>query len=391
MNIELIEQYCLQYDLSTYDPYDIWQTKIGRSIKNLYNTNKYIGLLPAGLLTLFDMFFKGIAKLTYKKNEYPIVRALAVQSLLNLYVIEHKEIYLKYAKNHIDWLLKNTCKGYSGYCWGLGFKYPVLKGLVYDKNTPLSTMTPYVLEALHMYNCVVKDASINKVILSIYDFLENDLKVMYEDEDVLATSYGPLKDRTVVNSVSYTLYCYSLLSHYYLTGENKTKANSKIVKLFNFIKNNQNKNGSWFYSTDGGSFIDCFHSCFVVKNIIKSNLLIPLDGSDLIIKSSYKYIKESFNDDKYILYKRFSVSNKIGLVKVDLYDNAEMFNLAVLLNDMDLAENILINIKDTFFENGVIYSQIDLIDRKLNADTLRWAVLPFIYALSTLLIKRNEN
>lgn len=38
-NKELIEKYCLQDNLETYDPYDIWKTKLGFFVKNGFNIN----------------------------------------------------------------------------------------------------------------------------------------------------------------------------------------------------------------------------------------------------------------------------------------------------------------------------------------------------------------
>lgn len=385
MNINLIEKYCLKDDLSTYDPYDVWQTNLGFKVKNLYNNNKNIGLMPAGILTLVDLYVNNKRRYFYSKQEYPIVRALAAQILINLYKIEKKEAYLEYSKKHIQWLIENACNGYSGYCWGLGFKYPVLKGVIYTENTPLATMTPYVLEALHMYCSVTKDTGIQEIILSIFNYLENDLKIMYEDDYVLATSYGPLKDRTVVNAVSYTMYSYALLSHYYLKNNDKKLAENKINKLYGFIKKHQMQNGSWLYSTDGGSFIDCFHSCFVVKNIIKTNQLVDLRESESIIDSAYKYIKDAFYDDESRLYRRFSRANKIGLIKLDLYDNAEMMNLAVLLKDWEVVEHVASRINDVFCANGNIYSQINITGRRINCNTLRWAIMPLLHAHSSYL------
>ena len=58
---------------------------------------------------------------------------------------------LEYAERHLDWLVANSCSGFSGLCWGLGFVHPAARGLVYDQNTPFSTITPYPLEALVRY------------------------------------------------------------------------------------------------------------------------------------------------------------------------------------------------------------------------------------------------
>src|SRR5579862_3857956 len=42
---ELIERFCLQDDLSTYDPYDIWKTPAGLKVKKLYNAHRGAGLI----------------------------------------------------------------------------------------------------------------------------------------------------------------------------------------------------------------------------------------------------------------------------------------------------------------------------------------------------------
>ena len=118
---KLIEKYLLNDDLSTYDPYDIWKTGVGIKTKKLYYKNKYIGLIPAGLLSIYDIYINNRLRFAYKKQEYPIVRAQAALSLMNLYKKDNNIEYLECARNHIDWLLNNYCTGYSGYCWGIGF------------------------------------------------------------------------------------------------------------------------------------------------------------------------------------------------------------------------------------------------------------------------------
>jgi len=379
MEKELIKNYLIRDDLSTYDPYDIWKTDIGGGIKKTYYKNRYIGILPAGVLTIYDLYINNSLRVGYKKQEYPIVRAQAILTLLNLYNKDEKAIYLEYAKKHIDWLLANSSKGYSGYCWGTGFKIIISDTLIYDKNVPFSTNTPYILEAFHKYYQVTKDIEILKIIKSIYNFYEKDILILEESEKILITSYGPFKDRVVTNAVSYTMFAYSIFYNYC---EDKRYIKDKIEKMYNFIVSVQQKDGSWIYAPyDTNSFIDCFHSAFVLKNIIKTATYTHLETSSSVIDKGYNYIIENFYDNKYNLFKRFSISNKPSLVKFDLYDNAEMLYLAKLMNDVELTNRLEKSIQ-IFHGKESIYTVIELFGKKRNPDTLRWAVMPYLLAKS---------
>ena len=380
-NFELIEKYCLHNKLTTYDPYDIWKTNLGIKVKQLYYKNKYLGLMPAGFLAIYDLYINNSMRIGYKKQEYPIVRAQATLALLNLYKKESKPIYFEYAKKNIDWLLENSSKGYNGKCWGTGFRIVISDTLIYDEKVPFSTNTPYILEALYEYFNITDDVTILEVMQSIYDFYEKDLVVLQEDENMLITSYGPFKDRIVTNAVSYTMFAYSI---FYKLFDNKKKyIAQKIEKMMNFITSVQRKDGSWLYAPyDTNSFIDCFHSAFVLKNIIKTSKNTELELKSKVVNSGYTYIKENFLDESFGLFKRFSISNKPSLTKFDLYDNAEMLYLAMLMDDSELFKSLEKNIEIYFYSNKNIYSLIDMFKMKKNKNTLRWAVMPYLLAKS---------
>ncbi|RZK25942.1 MAG: hypothetical protein EOO43_04195, partial [Flavobacterium sp.] len=113
---------CISENLSSYDPYDVWKTKIGFYVKNLFNNNMVLGALPALILTLFDQLINNKLRVGYKKQEYPIVRSLAAQILIKNYIKTQNTPILSSVESHLDWLEKNSSKGFSGVCWGLGFK-----------------------------------------------------------------------------------------------------------------------------------------------------------------------------------------------------------------------------------------------------------------------------
>jgi len=378
---ELLEKYCITNDLSCYDPYDIWKTSLGGRIKATFYENRYLALIPASLLTIIDLSLNNRLRLFYQKQEYPIVRAYAIQILLNLYKEENNPKYKEAIESHLDWLIANSCKGYSGYCWGLNFDWPAGKGILYDKNTPFTTHTPYVLESFISYRNIFNSDKYNYVIKSVFDFLQKDVKVLFEDEESIAFSYGPISDRIVMNSNSYLLYSYALFSKF-LTIE-KESIDLTIKKLYNFIKTHQREDGSWLYNPfSNESFIDCFHSCFVLKNLIKTGNIVQLDDVNSVIQNGYTFLQKNFYDCKTGLYRRFSMTNKPNVIRFDLYDNAEMLNLSYLLGDVETYQKLSCSIHKKFVKRDNIYSKVILGNFKVDKDTFRWAVFPYLYALS---------
>lgn len=378
---DLIQSYCLKEELSTFDPYDVWKTKIGLFVKNLFNESRLIGAAPALALTLIDLYVNNGFRVGYDKQEYPIVRSLAALTLLNLYEKEQNPIHLEYADKHLTWLVDHACKGYSGACWGLGFKWPAAPGVIYDENTPHSTHTPYALEAFHRFYCVTNDPKYNPQIKSAFRFYEKDLIIMNETEDSMAISYGPFEDRIVVNAAAYSLFIYSLFLYH--LPEEREHITKKIGKLYRFITDNQRADGSWLYSPDDTKpFIDCFHSCFVIKNLIKANKNFGLANVDRAIESGYAYVLNNFFNEEKKLYKRFTVKNKLSLINYDLYDNAEVLNLAKMMGDATTVNFLQPHLIHTFVRSGAVYSSIDITHRLINKNHLRWATMPFLYALS---------
>lgn len=385
----MVEDFCSRDDLSSYDPYDIWKTHLGFRVKNLFNCRPFVGLFPAALLALLDNLLNQKLRLFYSPIEYPVVRAFAALSLLNLYRNKPDPHFLKDAERHLQWLLTRSCPGYSGCCWGLGFPHAVSSTLIYDRQTPFTTITAYVLEAFVRFSELSNDTRFHSVIESIFRFFHKDVQVMEEDDEALATSYGPLRDRTVINAVSYTMYAYALF-YGYAPNEQKEQIKARVTKLYAYIRRHQRADGSWYYSPHGRSFIDCFHSCIVLKNIIKSDRIVKLENARRLVTAGYEYLITSFLDKRNFLFKRFSVTNKPGLVRFDLYDNAEALNLALLVGDFKLAETLMDSVLKHFCRRSDIYSQIGFIGGRRYRNTFRWALMPFLYAVSQMLQEKDS-
>jgi HSP20 family protein len=78
---------------------------------------------PAAMVMAFDTFLNNRRRVGYLRQEYPIVRALAVLCLLNLHAMHPRPLYKDRARAHLLWLADHRSPGHAGAGWGLGFRY----------------------------------------------------------------------------------------------------------------------------------------------------------------------------------------------------------------------------------------------------------------------------
>ena len=374
---------CFSPDLSTYDPYDIWKSDIGVKVKQLFNAYRILGIIPAALLTFYDQVLNNEKRVFYKKQEYPVIRAFAAQILLKIYNKTKEPALLYWVEMHLDQLISQSSKGYSGYCWGLNMVW-ASKIRTFPKNTPFITSTPYALEALIRFQEATNNIKYQDVITSVYHFISKDLYKLIEEEHILCLSYAPgWEARPVINANSYALYSLSLLRSF--LPEKSDIIQRDILRLYNYIIQQQKPDGSWLYYGDNkkGNFIDCFHSCFILKNIIKASKCVPLPANHIIVvEKGYSYLLNNFYDKQFGLFKRFTKTDKPNLIKFDLYDNAEMLNLIYLNNDLKMYNSLKDSIKRHFIKGKDIFSVINVFKSRKNKNMLRWAEMPYMYALS---------
>jgi len=351
--------------------------------KELYYSKGVIAIPLVAPLAVLNQYAPRFLRFFLKPQEFPIVRAFAVLSALNLYeAIKDKE-YLEIAGESVRWLIANKLEGYHGACWGLNMPWMTKTGYC-SSLTPNITSTPYCFEALMRYHDFTDDLSAYDTALSSLGFLENDIKVLYEDNMQMAISYGPvMSDNIVINASSYAMMMYSVLGT--LNPENRDKMFAKAKKLRAFILDNQNSDGSWWYYSkiEKGNFIDCFHSCIVLKNLIKSQKNLGLNDH-CHVDLGLDYLIKNHLDRKLYLAKRFSVSSNPSVVKYDLYDQAELMNIFLLCNKLDDAKKIHDSIIKHFYmpQKGTFGSEILLMGKLNKMKYLRWAVMPSIYVIS---------
>lgn len=363
-----------------YDVYDPWSTPLFGNCKMQY----YKGGVKAKAAAAFCYFSDLIAPdfvrkiLHCPKNSFPHVVAMLSLSQTELSSTHSSRLIQFYKESNVS---------ESGFGWGLPFAWYSKNG-VYDAKTAYITNTPYVMESLLMLaEQKITNSSAQQIFNDTWYFLES-LQVMYEDEHSQAVSYSTnTEPRIVVNANSYALFAFAMHSKYGLASRSE-EAKSRSLKIAKWIVDQQNSDGSWNYYADDlpGNFIDCFHSCFVIKNLIKSKRLVPELGEDIegVLLKAKKYIDEQFFDSKKGLCRRFTVADKKDFFKWDLYDQSEYLGILLDFDELDKAVQLRKRIQQCFSDGSQWWCRINCLGQRWGKNYRRWGIAPFALQSSRL-------
>lgn len=371
----------LPWITASFDPYDIWASPFGISCRKRYYSGSSLGKLYVSGIGLLDWLFPMLGRrlACVQPKIYPISLG---HEILRFQI--ERQISESEAKELLDIARRVGIKDKYGsiYSWGLGFPWMSKNGL-YESDVPFVTHTPYVMEALLV---LAKVSSVNEDALQLFyetwTFLVS-LKVMVEYQDCLALSYAPIDEpRIVINANAYSAFSYALHA---VHGKKEIRevAKRNVAQIVRWLDVEQNDDGSWLYyaDQDPGNFIDCFHSCFVVKNLLKVTKLLP-ELSDLIhpvINKGWKYIRSELYDKDTGLCRRFSMRAQKDPFCLDLYDQAEYLGLLVDFGLLDEAAEFAARIEKKFRKGEHWYCRIDIFGRRWGKDFLRWGIVPFWY------------
>jgi len=168
-----------------------------------------------------------------------------------------------------------------------------------------------------------------EIIASIARHAANDIKDFPKSANASSCSYTPDDEGGVINASAYRAFL--------LTSASQVFGNDAYGQIaernLNFVLENQNADGSWYYALDGvRDFVDHYHTCFVMKALAKIH---RLTGRDDCVKALTKgvdyYLANLFAEDG--LPKPFSKAPRLTVYQRELYDCAECINLCVLLRD----------------------------------------------------------
>jgi hypothetical protein len=313
---------------TSWDHQSFFAGPVGRRAKALYYRNRLLGTAAVAPMIFFEAALPSARRLFHRPVRFPIADAHYSMGFAFLYEATRDFSYLERAVHFLTELKKSRCRQFKEYCWGYPFDW-VTRNDILKEQTPLITTTPYVYEAfLHVFELNPRDEW--KLILeSIARHASVDIKDFRTSERASNCSYTPYDGGGVINAAAYRAFLLTSASLFF-SNNNYWKIAERNL---NFVLENQNSDGSWFYAVDGvRDFIDHYHTCFVMKALAKIHALTGhAESLEALHKGVRYYLDNLFDTDG--LPKPFSKAPRLTVYKRELYDCAECINLCLLLRD----------------------------------------------------------
>jgi hypothetical protein len=314
------------YGETSWDYQSFFAGPVGRPAKALYYRHGLIGTAAVAPMIFCEAFLPAARRLFHHPVRFPIADAHYAMGFAFLYEATRDPSQLENAIHFLTELKKSRCHGFKEYCWGYPFNWVTRNGTIKEQ-TPLITTTPYCYEAfLQVFELTAQDEW--KVVLeSIARHAAADIKDFRTSEKSSSSSYTPFDGGGVINAAAYRAFLLTSASQVFCNEDYWTIAERNL----NFVLENQNPDGSWFYAVDGvRDFIDHYHTCFVMKALAKIHALTGHPASLEALSKGVKYYLENlFSEDG--LPKPFSRAPRLTVYKRELYDWAECINLCLLL------------------------------------------------------------
>lgn len=232
---------------------------------------------------LFTRYGQAIATQVQKRNPFNIRPLLGIKKeynpkgmglLLHGYVLLQKNFPDKDFSKQINfiynWLKDNRSTGFKNACWGYNFGWASPEKYL-PPFAPTVVATAFIANGIYEYYQLTNDSSAKEVLISIGNFIIEDLPVT-ETENGICFSYSPFMKDCCYNAS--LLGAETLARIYSITGDEALK--EKAFQAVEFVVSHQHDDGHWKYKIDPLTGherhqVD-FHQGYVVdsiRNVIK--------------------------------------------------------------------------------------------------------------------------
>jgi hypothetical protein len=300
----------------------------GKTAKELYYRRRILGTAAVAPMIFFEAFLPSARRCFFQPVRFPIADAHYAMGFAFLSEATNDHSHFDKALHFLQVLRETRCPEYKEYCWGYPFDWVTRNGTI-PRHTPLITTTPYAYEAFLCAYELDACEDLRKILESIARHASIDIKDYPVSASAASCSYTPYDKGGVINAAAYRAFL--------LTSASQVLSNQayweQAERNLNFVLENQNSDGSWFYAVDGvRDFVDHFHTCFVMKALAKIHSLTGHKACLEALATGVRYYRTNLFDADG-LPRPFSRAPRLTVYKRELYDCAECINLCLLLRD----------------------------------------------------------
>lgn len=314
-------------DHLSYDYSDWWATRLGRSAKQLAYRTEPVGNIvfgaPVLLLEALAPGLRGVLGLP--KRVYPVSVAQHGLACLELRTAFGDMEFLSAAKADVRRLLDLTAPSNHGLAWGFPFTWSSSSGTI-PANQPAATQTAYAFDLFDSLLRWTGDEQYEDLMRQTAGSMESDYIDLPRPRGVANTYHGRGRGDVAVNAVSYRAHILARASQ---VGE--TRWQEKADSLVDYVLDRQGSDGSWVYGESRKNhFIDHFHTCFVLKNLARTNSILRRSDVDASIEAGTDYYWANLFDRRGLPLP-FARAVRTNVIRYESYDFAECLNLFTLL------------------------------------------------------------
>jgi hypothetical protein len=317
-----------RYGETSYDHQSFFANDLARAAKALYYKKPLLGTLAVSPMIFCEAFLPSARRFFWKRQRFPIADAHYAMGFAFLSRALGQKQYYGRAVHFLNVLVETRAPGFEHYCWGYPFNWETRSGPMWH-DTPLITTVPYVYEAFQEVYRIDGDPKWREIMHSIAEHAVADYRDLKTSPDASSSYYKPGNENSsgVINASAYRAFLLTSASIEFSNDNYRKIADRNL----NFVLQAQSSDGSWPYSTDEiRTFVDHFHTCFVLKALAKIEALTKNPQCTKAIERGIDYyVKNLFDEEG--LPKPFSRKPRMTVYRRELYDYAECINVGVLL------------------------------------------------------------
>ena len=318
------------YGENSYDFQTFFASDLGRRAKASYYRRPLLGTLAVSPMIFCEAFLPSARSLFWKPQRFPIADAHYAMGFALLAEVRGRDGDYQRAVHFLEVLEQTRCPAYEDYCWGYPFNWETRTGTI-KEGTPLITTIPYVYEAFSAVYAIDAEQKWRRTMRSIAEHASKSYRNWETGPNAASCAYTPAFDDRggVINASAYRAFLLTQAAHDFSEESYQEIANRNL----NFVLASQNADGSWCYANDGiRTFVDHFHTCFVLKALAKIEQLTGCSQCRSAIERGVGYYLSKLVDADGLPVP-FSKRPRLTVYRRELYDYAECINLALLLQD----------------------------------------------------------